>query len=352
MEKPTRGTATYKQNAVNTNAKRPKINENTTAICGRWSNYNYSNNNNNNNNNNYYYYYYYSSSYSNYNNYNYNCATTTTTTSPQLQLQLQLQLRYNYTTLHYTKRHYTNYSYSHNYNYATLHYTTLDYTTYTTLDYITLDRRPITPLQFDCNYTTLATLHHNYNSITLQLRLQLQYTTLHPAAVGEVTTATIATSPKKTQLQPPFGQSVDSLCHPWFTTTNLSYRFPILKLPPPPCAVLLVFAMLHYFVMIYTWSARNWDIYTISLRLFPSFSQYANSRRAGETLEGPCAMCGAGLLFLASMAGHLLNGRGSVKITMSKTHLSRQCSDDTPRLVHDLLNLWQNGVSNHVIILG
>ena len=26
----------------------------------------------------------------------------------------------------------------------------------------------------------------------------------------------------------------------WLTTTNLSYRFPILKLPPPPCAVLLV----------------------------------------------------------------------------------------------------------------
>ena len=30
------------------------------------------------------------------------------------------------------------------------------------------------------------------------------------------------------------------LCHPWITTTNRSYRFPILKLPPPPCAVLLV----------------------------------------------------------------------------------------------------------------
>ena len=44
---------------------------------------------------------------------------------------------------------------------------------------------------------------------------------------------------QQTQLQPPFGQSVDSLCHPWFTTTNVSYRFPILKLPPPPCAVLL-----------------------------------------------------------------------------------------------------------------
>ena len=34
---------------------------------------------------------------------------------------------------------------------------------------------------------------------------------------------------------------MDSLCHPWFTTTNLSYRFPIFELPPPPCAVLLVY---------------------------------------------------------------------------------------------------------------
>ena len=42
------------------------------------------------------------------------------------------------------------------------------------------------------------TLHHNYNSTTLQLRLQLQYTTLHPAVVGEVTTATIATTPTNT----------------------------------------------------------------------------------------------------------------------------------------------------------
>ena len=39
---------------------------------------------------------------------------------------------------------------------------------------------------------------------------------------------------KKKQLQPPFGQSVDSLCHPCLITTNLSYRFPFLKLPPPP----------------------------------------------------------------------------------------------------------------------
>ena len=33
---------------------------------------------------------------------------------------------------------------------------------------------------------------------------------------------------------------MDSLCHLWFTTTNLSYSFLFLKLPPPPCAVLLV----------------------------------------------------------------------------------------------------------------
>ena len=39
-----------------------------------------------------------------------------------------------------------------------------------------------------------------------------------------------------------------SLCHPWFTTTNVSYRFPILKRPPPPCAVLLVDTCIKYSV--------------------------------------------------------------------------------------------------------
>ena len=29
--------------------------------------------------------------------------------------------------------------------------------------------------------------------------------------------------------QPPFGPSVDSLCHPWFTATHLSYRFRIFE---------------------------------------------------------------------------------------------------------------------------
>ena len=34
---------------------------------------------------------------------------------------------------------------------------------------------------------------------------------------------------QKTQLQPPFRPSMGSLCHPWTTTTNLSYRFPIFE---------------------------------------------------------------------------------------------------------------------------
>ena len=46
---------------------------------------------------------------------------------------------------------------------------------------------------------------------------------------------------QKTQLQPPFGPSLDSLCHPCITATHLSYRFLSLNLPLPPCAILLVY---------------------------------------------------------------------------------------------------------------
>ena len=50
--------------------------------------------------------------------------------------------------------------------------------------------------------------------------------------------------PKKTT-PTPFGPALDSLCHPWFTTITFSYRFFILKLPPPPCAALLVNGFFH-----------------------------------------------------------------------------------------------------------
>ena len=45
---------------------------------------------------------------------------------------------------------------------------------------------------------------------------------------------------QKARLQPLSRPSVESLCHPCITTTHLSYSILSLKLPPRPCAVLLV----------------------------------------------------------------------------------------------------------------
>ena len=67
---------------------------------------------------------------------------------------------------------------------------------------------------------------HYTNYITLQL--QLHYATLHPAVLVRWPLQPLQPL-QKTQLQPPFGPSADSLCHLWFTATNLSYRFPILE---------------------------------------------------------------------------------------------------------------------------
>ena len=102
---------------------------------------------------------------------------------------------------------------------STIHYTTTTATT-TTLHYTTLNCTPLhytsprsTPLHYTQlhyatlpytfqTYTSLIALHHNYNSTTLQLQLQLHYT--------------------------------------WSTKNNLSWGCPILKLLPSPCAVRLV----------------------------------------------------------------------------------------------------------------
>ena len=126
-------------------------------------------------------------------------------------------------------------------------------TTITTITAITASTA-ITAITTTTTSTTLQ-LHYNYNynhnhnirtstaSTTLQLQLPLQlqlqlhcvrYTTLHPAVVGEVTTATIPKTP------PPFGPPVALLCHPCITTSHLPYSFLSLKLPPLPCAVLLL----------------------------------------------------------------------------------------------------------------
>ena len=170
---------------------------------------------------------------------------------------MQLQLQLHYTTLHYNYNYNYNCNYNYNYNYTTLHYTaiqlqrrlqqhylTLPYTRlhyallhystqhsvhYTTLHY-TKYTTPQLQLQLQLQLHTLITLHCNSNSTTLQLQLQLQlrYTTIHPAVVGEVTTATIAATPKKHNSNHP-SVHPDSLCHSWFTTTNLSYRLPIFE---------------------------------------------------------------------------------------------------------------------------
>ena len=66
------------------------------------------------------------------------------------------------------------------------------------------------------------------------------------------------------QLQPPFGPSVDSVCHPCITTTHLSYSVLSLKLPPPPCAALLAYIYIYIAPSIYnTW----FDIACIQLKI-------------------------------------------------------------------------------------
>ena len=140
------------------------------------------------------------------------------------------------TTLHYATLHY-----NYNYNYTTLHYNTLDCTTLyhttvhnTTVRYNTLHYlHHTTPqLQLQTTLITLMTLHCNYNLQLqlhyIELQLQLHYTTLHPAVVVRWPLQPLQPL-QKAQLQPPFGPSVDSLCHPWVTTTNLSYRVPIFE---------------------------------------------------------------------------------------------------------------------------
>ena len=72
--------------------------------------------------------------------------------------------------------------------------------------------------------TTTTTTTYNYNSTTLQLH----YTTLRPTVVVRwpLQPLQLLQPLQKTQPQPPVGPSVDSLCHPWVTTTNLSYSLP------------------------------------------------------------------------------------------------------------------------------
>ena len=103
----------------------------------------------------------------------------------------------NYTTLHYTNYTAACYNYKCKYNYTTVH-TQPDSTQ------ITLHDTAATTT----TATTLITLH----ATTVPLHyVQMHYTTLHPAVVGDVTTATMATTPPT--FQSISGFALPSLIH-------------------------------------------------------------------------------------------------------------------------------------------
>ena len=134
-------------------------------------------------------------------------------------------------------------------NYATLHYTTQDYTTlhYSTLHYT----RPITPPQYDCNYSTLIT---NYTTPQLQLHYATTTTT---AAVHHTTSSSCGWgdhcnhcnhSKKHNSNHLSVNQWIRSAIRDSQQPTSPVGRFPILKLPPPPCAVLLVISTNYCYI--------------------------------------------------------------------------------------------------------
>ena len=176
-----------------------------------------------------------------------------------------------YTTFHY--------NYNHNHNHITLHGTNHITLRHTPLHYTTLH---YTNCNYNYNYTTLPyiTLHyvHTPSQMQLQLhytnyitpKLQLHYTTTTTTAALHHTTSSSCgwgdrpgdhcnhcnhcNHSKKTQLQPPFSPSVDSLCHPWFITTNLPCRFSIVETSTTAlCATtgiiyIYIYACVHWYI--------------------------------------------------------------------------------------------------------
>ena len=118
--------------------------------------------------------------------------------------------------------------------YATIHYTnyttlitsnlTTQYTNYTN----NYHKYYYHNYNYKYNYTTLITLQQTTTTTTLHFTT-LHYTeciALHYKGSCNCNYSCTLQPLQKTQLQPPFGPSVDSLCHPCHNN-NLSYRFPI-----------------------------------------------------------------------------------------------------------------------------
>ena len=114
---------------------------------------------------------------------------------------------------------------------------------------------PTTTTTTSSTATATATATSTTVTATLQLQLQLEvqlhFTALRRTSPHYIQQLWLRAPPQplqQTQLQPTFGPSVDSLCHLCLTTTHLSYSFLSLKLPPPPCAVLLDMCALVFYV--------------------------------------------------------------------------------------------------------
>ena len=141
------------------------------------------------------------------------CTTQNSTTAQYTTLQIQLQPQN--TTPHYATLI--------RQRYATRHHTTLHYRTFhhTILDYSALDYSTL----YEPQYITLHSLHHhrcncNYTTRMIhntpqQLQLELHYNTSSSCRWGG------RPGDHRNHFQP-FRSSVDSLCHLWFTTANLS----------------------------------------------------------------------------------------------------------------------------------
>ena len=129
--------------------------------------------------------------------------------------------------------------------YSTQHYSTLQYTTLTTPHHNYNCNCNCNCKPHYTNYTTLQLQLTNYNSTNYTTATTTPATTtaLHhttSSSCGEVTTATIAATPEK-------HTSNHLSVHQWIRSAIRDSQQPIspigflfLKLPPPPCAVLLV----------------------------------------------------------------------------------------------------------------
>ena len=138
--------------------------------------------------------------------------------------------------------------------FSTLHYITLHSTTvhYTTLHYTTLQRQlhNYTPLySTTLNYTTL---HYSTPHSTTLHYTTLHYTTLPSTALHYIalhyTTTTTTTTPVH-QIHTPVHQWLRSAI-PDSQQPTSPIGFLVLKLPPPPCAVLLVYYAFSYILFI------------------------------------------------------------------------------------------------------